>query len=387
MALCAVIAAAGLASAQSIDDERRALARAQASGNEATTRAQQLESAASAASNEAARARARSAAIAARVQSAEAQISATEARIAIIERLRADQRAKLAAKQGPTVHLVAALQTLSRRPPALALVQPGSISDMVHVRAVFAAILPVMQARTADVRADVARGKALRSEADQALAALKAGQANLVSQRNQLAALALERRQAADKLTGSAIAEQDRALAMGEEARDISELMGKIDADAQVRSRLASLPGPVLRPARPGEARALPSETALTETAQAPYRLPVIGQVVTGLGEVSATGIRARGLTIATQPSAQVVAPTGGRIAFAAPYRGFGNIVIIDHGRGWTTTITSLAALDVKVGDIVDPGSPIGRTGTSQPTVTVELRRNGTPVDIAKIVS
>jgi murein hydrolase activator len=290
-------------------------------------------------------------------------------------------------KQGPTVRLVAALQTLSRRPAAVALVQPGSVADLVHARAVLAAIMPVVQARTADVRADVARGKALRAEADQALATLKSGQANLVSERDRLATLVIERRAAAEKLTGSALVEQDRALALSEDARDIGDLMSRIDSDAQVRSRLAALPGPVMRPQRPGEARALPQDRRAQETAQAPYRMPVVGQVITGLGEVSDTGVRARGLTIATRPSAQVVAPTGGRIAFAAPYRGFGNIVIIDHGRGWTTTVTSLAVLDVKVGDSVDQGSPIGRTGTSRATITVELRRNGTPVDIARIVS
>lgn len=385
--MLAVVAAAGFASAQSIDDERRNLAQAKASSEAAAARAQRLETEAAAARDIAAKARARSAALAARVQSAEADIDAAEARIAIIERLRADQRARLAAKQGPTIRLVAALQSLSRRPPALALVQPGSVTDMVHVRAMLATILPVVQARTADVRADVARGKALRAEADRALVTLKAGQTSLVTERNRLASLALERRQAADKLAGSAIAEQDRALAMSEEARDISDLISKIDDSAQVRAELATLPGPVLRPANPNAQRALPAENGFAEAAQAPYRLPVVGRVVTGLGEVSATGVRARGLTIATRPSAQVVAPTGGRVAFAAPYRGFGNIVIIDHGRGWTTTITSLAALDVKTGDAVDPGSPLGRAGDSRPTITVELRRNGVPVDVARVVS
>lgn len=381
------MAAAGFASAQSIEDERRDLARAKASGEAAAARAGRLEAEAAAASDAAAKARARSAAIAARVQSAEAEIDAAEARIAIIERLRADQRARLASKQGPTIRLVAALQSMSRRPPALALVQPGSVTDMVHVRAVLATVLPVMQARTADVRADVARGKTLRAEADRALVTLKTGQTNLVTERNRLASLALERRQAADKLAGSAIAEQDRALALSEEARDIGELIGKIDESVQIRAELATLSGPVMRPANPGAARALPAANDFAEAAQAPYRMPVVGRVVTGLGEVSSTGVRARGLTIATRPSAQVVAPTGGRVAFAAPYRGFGNIVIIDHGRGWTTTITSLAALDVKTGDAVDPGSPLGRAGDSRPTITVELRRNGVPVDVARVVS
>ena len=381
-----MLAVTALASAQSINDERRALAKAKLDASAATDRASRLEAASANASNDAAKARARSAAVAARVQSAEADIGAAEARIAIIDRLRAEQRAALAIKQGPTIRLVAALQTLSRRPPALALIQPGSISDLVHVRAMLSAILPVVRARTANVRADVARGQQLRLAADNALISLKSSQAALVTQRNQLAALAVERRTAADKLTGNAMAEQDRAIALGEEARDIVDLMGRIDDNADRRASLAALPGPVMRPVRPGDSRALPADTQTAEAAQAPYRLPVVGQVVTGLGEISDTGVRARGLTIATRPSAQVVSPTGGRVAFAGPYRGFGNIVIIDHGRGWTTLITSLAALDVKVGDALDQGSPVGRAGPSRPTVTVELRRGGQPVDIARLI-
>jgi len=375
-----------IAPAQSIDEQRRALARAKTEAQAALARSQRIEAAAVAARDDAARARARSAAVAARIQAAEADIDAAEAHIAIIERLRAQQRARLAARQGPTVRLVAALQSMARRPPALALVQPGSVNDIVHLRATLAAILPVVQARTADVRLDVARSKALRADAEAALAGLRLSQQALVAQRNQLASLALERRRAADALGGSAMAEQDRAIALGEQARDIVDLMGRIDDNAAVRARLERLPGPVLRPQRPGDARALPEDVAVRMPSQAPYRLPVIGRVVTGLGEVSRTGIRERGLTIATRPAAQVVAPTGGRVVFAAPYRGYGNIVIIDHGGGWTTLITSLAALDVKVGDAVDPGSPLGRTRTVQPTITVELRRQGEPVDIGRLI-
>jgi septal ring factor EnvC (AmiA/AmiB activator) len=379
--------AASAALGQSLNDERRAFSDARAKASAAQQCSQRLEMSAAAARNQAEQARSRSAAVAARVQGAEADIDAAEARIAIIERLRRDQRARLAIQQGPMIRLIAALQALARRPSALTLVQPGSLDDLVHVRALLSAIVPVVEARTAGLRAEVARGRDLRNQADRALALFAQSQQALVTQRNTLAALALERRRASDALSGSAIVEQDRALAMGEEARDIGELMTRIGASAEVRSTLETLPGPTLRPIKPGEARALPAATSANATGgQAPYRLPVIGQVITGLGEVSATGIRARGLTIATRPGAQVVAPTGGRIAFAGPYRGYGNIVIVDHGRGWTTLITSLAALDVRVGDAVDQGSPIGKAGASRPTITVELRKMGQPIDIARLI-
>ena len=44
---------------------------------------------------------------------------------------------------------------------------------------------------------------------------------------------------------------------------------------------------------------------------------------------------------------AQVIAPTAGRVSYAGEFRGYGNIVIIDHSGSWTTLITSLHDLDV----------------------------------------
>ena len=116
------------------------------------------------------------------------------------------------------------------------------------------------------------------------------------------------------------------------------------------------------------------------------YRLPVAGTVVTGMGEVSRTGVRSKGLALRTQAQAQVIAPHAGRIVFAGLFKGYGRIVIIDHGGGWTSLVTDMAMLNVRVGDSVIEGSPLGRTGAGAPVVTVELRRSGQPVDITPMI-
>ncbi len=386
IALGAGILFSGVVLAQTIDDERRALDAAKAQAQAADARASRLATRAAAAKNEADKAAAVAAAVAARIQSAEADITAAEARIRLIETLRAEQRARLAAKQEPAVRLVAALQAMARKPPALALVQPGTTTDLVHVRLVLASILPVLRKRTESLRAEINRGRQLRKDADRALAILSTGQKRLVAERATLVQLAAQSRQRSQSLSSSAMLEQDRAIALGEKARDIVDLIDQLGEAGAVRNRLEDLPGPVLRPARPGEPRAIPVERVIAARGLPSYRLPVTGTVVTGLGEVSDSGVRARGLTIQTRPQAQVVAPTNGRIAFSGDYRGFGKIVIIDHGRGWTTLITNLASLDVRVGDAIVSGSPIGKAGTDRPTITVELRKGKIPVDITPMV-
>jgi septal ring factor EnvC (AmiA/AmiB activator) len=349
------------------------LAQARREAAEAKRRYDLLEGQARRATGEAARANAAAAALAARIEEAEADITAAQARIALVERLSAAQRARLAASQGSLIRLTAALQTMARRPPALALIQPGSLDEVVHVRALLASSLPAIRARTAGVRAEMARGEALRRQASEAVVQLGSGRRDLQQRRLALARFEQEQRRRSASLMQSALHESDRALAFGEEARDLAALAGTQAYQANLARRLARLPGPALQPgAAPGRPRT-------------PYYvLPVEGRLLTGTGEISDAGVHARGLTFAAAAGAEAVAPRAGRIAYAAPYRGYGEVVIIDHGGGWTTTMTNLSNLAVRRGDRVAARQPLGRTRAGE--VTVELRKDGRPFPITLLL-
>ena len=382
---------ATLAAAQPLPDEVAALARANSEAAAARERSALLERQADDATSAAARVRAQRAAIASRIVAAQADVAAAEVRIRLVAELRAGQRARLAEKQGPIVRLAAGLQTMARRPPALALVQRGSITDIVHVRAILAGQLPLIEARTAALRRDIGEGLRLQAQADRAAATLRAGQRDLAEQRLALARLEARHTARAQDYTDDAMREEDRATAFGEEARDIVERMGRNEEEAAIGRRLGTLPGPLPRPPIPGfSASPAPgfSFGGLLAPAGPPrYRLPVAGTLVTGLGEVSPAGVRAKGLTLAPPPGAAVVAPGRGRILFAGPFRNYGQIVIIDHGGGWTSLVTHLARIGVRAGDRVDIAGPIGRADMAKPAITVELRHGGQPVDIVPLIA
>jgi septal ring factor EnvC (AmiA/AmiB activator) len=172
--------------------------------------------------------------------------------------------------------------------------------------------------------------------------------------------------------------ESDRALAFSEEARELMRLIGTREYQQQLGASLAALPGPVPRP----------GATARADIGGGlNYILPVSGRVVTGVGEISDAGVHARGVTLETASNAPVVAPAAGRIAYAGPFRGYGQVLIIDHGRGWHSVITDLAAVEVASGRAVQRGRRIGRASIDDPQVTVELRRNGRPVPFAQLLT
>jgi septal ring factor EnvC (AmiA/AmiB activator) len=351
-------------------------------GEAARQRAEKLEQQAQTATQKAEKTAREAAAIAARIQQTEASIAAQTAKIQLISSQREALRARLAERQAPLVGLTGSLQRLSRRPPLLALLRPGSVRDAVYLRALLDTMLPEVQRRTAALRSEIERGRALEKTARAAAVDLRQAETEMRTRREELAALETSQRLASREASGIAAREGDRALALAEKARDLGDLVDEVGRQGELRDQLSALSGPIMRPPRPEEARVLAASQFVTPPEGLPsYMLPVTGRVVTGFGEDAPGLNRSRGITLLTRPNAQAVAPAPGRIAYAGPYRGYDRIVIIEHSGGWTSLVTGLARLDVAVGETVVAGSPLGMTGPGEPQVLVELRREGEPVN------
>ena len=366
---------------ESADQAGDALHQATRALAEARKRGDQLENEARRAAAAADRTAAEAAAVAARIQQSEAEIVLSQARVAAIDQQRAALRMRIAVRQDPVVRLTAALQLMARRPLAFSLMRTDSLRETVYLRAVLETMLPEVHRRTAGLRSEILRGRLLQDNARTAAAELRASEQALTVRRQQLAAVESRQRIVSRSAQGIANREADRALALAEDTRDIAALMDRLRADGALVSQLAALPGPVPRPHRPGSmlvvAEAAPSrrvEPGFT------WILPVSGRVVSGFGDTHG-GSRSIGVTLAPAASAQIVAPAAGRIAFAGDYRGYGRIIIIDHDGGLTSLITNLGRLDVIVSKRVVQGSPLGLAGPGRPTVTVELRKDGMPVN------
>ncbi len=376
-------------------DARAALDAARRQQRNARARGERLERQAAQARETAQAAVQRAAALAARVQQAEAAIAASEARLALANRQRRALDRKLARRRTPLVRLTAALQSMARRPLTLSALQPGSLRDLVHTRAVLASTIPLVRRRTAALRGDLARTRALEHEARQALADRRESEATLRKRRTALVALAAQERLKARQAAGGADREAQRALVLAEQALDLDQLAGRIEAAGALRERLAVLPGPILRPADPTAASVAVGAGATERTREGPkprplpsatapparYQLPVAGELVAGFGEAGGAGQRQTGIALAARGSAQVVSPGAGRIVFAGPYRGFGRIVIVEHAHGWTSLITGLGRLHAAVGQTVTAGSPLGQAPAPGGEITLELRRSGAPVN------
>ena len=116
---------------------------------------------------------------------------------------------------------------------------------------------------------------------------------------------------------------------------------------------------------------------------------PVIGVVVKGWGEQTDGG-PATGLSYHAPPGAHVISPCGGRVVFAASFRSYGLLMIIDCGGGYHVVLAGFQRMDVTLGQSLLAGEPVGvmpdwepGATTKRPALYVELRHDGTPVNPA----
>jgi septal ring factor EnvC (AmiA/AmiB activator) len=102
----------------------------------------------------------------------------------------------------------------------------------------------------------------------------------------------------------------------------------------------------------------------------------------TNFNEQVGSRIESQGIELAQNPGTPMHAVAKGKVIFAKPFRGFGNLLILDHGDGYYTLYAQARQLLKKVGDIVDAGERIGLSGFGgSDTIYFEIRQRGKPLD------
>lgn len=115
---------------------------------------------------------------------------------------------------------------------------------------------------------------------------------------------------------------------------------------------------------------------------------PVSGDVEHHFGDKIQNKLNWKGIVINGQPGMSVIAPAAGNVVFADWMRGFGLLMIVDHGHGFLSLYGRNQVLYKQPGDSVAPGDVIGLVGTSggfdKSGLYFELRHHGMPVDPEK---
>ena len=123
---------------------------------------------------------------------------------------------------------------------------------------------------------------------------------------------------------------------------------------------------------------------------------PVSGTLVRPFNARDPVGGLTRGVTFEARPSAIVSAPSDGWVAFAGPFRTYGQLLILNVGGGYYILLAGMDRISVSLGQFVLAGEPVavmsdpnkdtssqGGSDKAPPVLYVEFRKDGTPIDPA----
>lgn len=301
------------------------------------------------------------------IQEQEESLSRLEQKLMEFEAQQALMKKRLDIRKAQRMHVLAALQSLAFKPTEALLAQPLAPQDTLRSALLLREAVPRLEFSTEGLRKDLNRIASLTTAIRAQYAQIKTMAKRLDDKRRDMNKLIEKKSQLQTAFVSESARAKDRAENLAKQAGDLKELLSKLEADSQRRSAY-------------GKKQDIPSGAFMSAKGRIPY--PVKGKIVKNFGELTEAGITSKGITIATRANAQVISPYDGTVLFAGPFRGYGQLVIIEHGDGYHTLLAGIGRLDTAVGQSLLAGEPVGiMVAQTKPTLYIELRKNGQPIN------
>ena len=339
-------------------------------------------------------------------------ISESELRLASLGGREDGVRQSLYARRDVLAEVLAALQRMGRNPPPALLVSPEDALSSVRSAILLGAVVPEVRSQTQRLVADLQELTNIRASIANERELLLATLEEQAEEEEKLKLLLAEKR----KLTASnleKLAEEARASRqLASRAKSLEDLIDSLGEEiesvrsAQEEARIAEQNRTAESQKQRERARELARTAAPDASRIAPafqfsnlkkkLELPVSGKAKFGFGEEDGSGRPLKGMMVSTSPDAIVTAPADGWVVYSGPFRSYGQLIILNAGDGYHLVLAGMGSTNTDIGQFVVAGEPVGRMNSTkvasatalalastEPTLYIEFRRNGKPVDPA----
>ncbi len=267
-----------------------------------------------------------------------------------------------------------------------------------------AALSRAQQAQVAQLRADLARLAELQQQAQDKTDVLARLRTERAAEQEKLLSERRAREAVLQKLSAQIQQQRREIETLKRDERSLTQLVERLN---RLMAEQAARAAQKAREAQAREARRAKKEpesaarkplgvnTATPEAFQAdrPFsrlkgslRLPVAGELMNRFGAPrEGGGVSWKGLFIRAGQGTAVKAIAAGQVVFSDWLRGFGNLIIVDHGEGYMSLYSNNESLYKQVGERVRPGDSLASVGNSggQPDTGLyfEMRHQSRPVN------
>ena len=334
-----------------------------------------------------------------RVQDHEEKVFEIEDQLASLTRSAKLKEERLVQRGDQFSGVLMALTRISRIPTEALIVQPMAPEDMVRSAILLRSAVPQLENSAQSLRDELDGISIARAKVEERKALLISASRSLESEQQALEAIIKKKVAMRAEAISKNRAATSQMRELSKKAVTLRELMTKIEesraeiaatsnqssaeqagpAEPTQRAKIASAPG---ISASKGQATGTDFIGSISRArGQLPF--PAIGRIVGLYGQDLGSGISSKGISIETRYQAQVISPFDGKVVFSGPFRGYGQLLIIDHGEGYHSLLAGMGRIDAVLGNSVLAGEPVGimNEAGEQPTLYVEFRRDNEPVN------
>ena len=334
-----------------------------------------------------------------KIQNGEDEILKKQEELAVLQKHLNESEEKFNSENDMLIETLAALQNLALRPSEAVLVQPLSPVEVMRSSILLRGSVHSLESRASSIRQSIEDISNQKAQIALRLQDLEKDNKKLAMQQEDMKKLSQQKSTMYSQISSQSEEAKKKADMLASQAHNLRDLLEKLEKQKEIARRQMAEKA---RLAREQAAAKLHEEShgleAINEYenslqtleqpavgfSKAKGRLsrPARGPLVTAFHSELSKGVYSNGIDIKTAAKAQVIAPYDGTVIFAGPFKNFANLVIIDHGEGYTSLLSGLGETDTEVGQTLLAGEPVGTMPADAGSkLHIEIRKNNHPVN------
>lgn len=302
------------------------------------------------------------------------------------------------------IKTLAALQNLAMKPTEALFVQPLSPVEIIRSAILLRETVPYLEGNARQIRTELQKIENKKQLVEKQVAQITAQKRLLEKDHEKMKQLVQKKSKIRNMVEIKSVQAKKQVDKLASQANDLRDLLNKLEEENRIKKQREEAERKRLAALHAEEERRMAEEKKVAQTqradliksnseviteigknfikAKGQLPMPARGNIVTAFGEEQNKGVVSKGIIIKTRNMAQVTAPFDGSVIFAGPFRGYGNLIIIEHGKGYLSLLAGLESIDCDLGQMLLAGEPVGQMPDSREAkLYVELRYNNQPIN------
>lgn len=328
-----------------------------------------------------------------KIQNNEDELSSSELKLEKLKKDLEQKESAFAKENNSLVQTLATLQNMSLNPSEAVILQPLSPVEIIRSAILLRETIPPLSDKSSRLKTDLDNIYNQKKKIESAVSSNKKQKNILEKQQNEMRILLNKKSKLRQDIETQGAQKQKQANILLSQAKDLRELLDAIEKQKEIErrkkaeaQRLANLKNNSQKPQTVDSKThaSIKKQTQSGRFARAKGHLtrPVRGNVVTEYGQMVSNGVTSKGIIYKTRPSAQVIAPYDGTVIFSGPFKGYGNIIIVEHGDGYLSLLAGLGNIDCELGQMLLAGEPVATMpDNNNAKLYLEIRKDRHPIN------